>query len=1125
MKNTLSKRIIMYSKYSLYGAILQCFFFTLGLASHGNAQKVKSIKDVYLTVGFKRASIEEVIASIESNTQYRFVYQKGTVTGTQVKVTLPRKRHTIAAILTELAKVGQLGFKQVNQNINVKELGAQPEQPLVEIPLVVKDVVVSGVVTSSEDGQPLPGVTILVVGTSIGTTTDFDGKYKVTIPEGSTLLFSFIGYKSQEILVDKQSSLNVVMEPDVAQLEEVVVVGYGTQKKTSLTSAVTAVNGAELEERPTQNLKSSMQGMVPGLTIWDKGGEPGSNNISIRVRGVTTLNDNNPLVIVDGVEQPYESIDPSMIESISVLKDAASTAIYGSRAANGVLLITTKRGEEGKPRINYSGWVAFQNPTNLPEHMGTENYLRLQNLAYENRGSAPLYSEEDIQNYVSGKDRLNYPLPNDWFNSVIDNYAPMQNHTLSISGGGDYLKTMASINYRDQKGIFPNRDSKLYQLRLNNDIKINDKINLGADISYKRQQRNTTNNGNIYHYMLHGSQWAVPQYPDGSYGLSKQGHNPLMYTDPDIVGRTKVVSDFVNLNVKGTYEILEGLKFNTQVGVNYWKENQLKNWPTYEIYDYNTGALRKQRNINQLQELRYESKRMTWNNTLSYDFEVNKHSFHVMAGYSQISYDYIGMNAQGQNYYNNDLIGLGNDADKAKRNMNSSYLDEGLRSVFGRLRYSYNDKYFLETNLRYDGSSGFSEDQRYAVFPSISAAWRLSEEAFWDPLRNVVDNFKLRASYGETGNNKIYQNGQRVYYPTYENLLLNNYVFNGQLVTGVFQNKLASSELTWESTNQTNIGLDASVFNGKILFTFDWFNKLTEGILLDLEIPGIIGLEASPINAGKVRNRGWEAQVTYREKKGDFRYNVTLNLSDVQNEIVDLAGTGPYFNGEKDWMTWQEGQPINSLWGYRTDGYYTEADFDEDNPYPLLAPSAKVGDIKYVDRNEDGVLNAEDKEILGSTIPRYTYGANLGLGWKNFDVNIQFQGVAKQDMAVMGSLVEAGSWEGFTLDIAKDYWTPENPDARFPRPEKQSNRNTQPSDKWVVDGSYLRLKNLQIGYNLPEIFLDKVGMSRARVYVGGTNLFTISKLNEWGIDAEAPTGRGDFYPQLKTYTIGLNVGF
>lgn len=1076
--------------------------------------KGQQILDKKISVSLKEISLGEALTYLKKQNNIRFIYSNNSINMDQL-VSIDVQEETLKTVLDQLLKSIGIDYEVVKGRII---LGKTPKK-LSSITLSTNHInsyPVSGLITDQK-GQSIPGVSVKEKGASNGTVTDINGNFKLVVKdEASILVFSYVGFETQEVPVQSRSQINVTLKEDSQALSEVVVVGYGTQKKVSMTSAVSTVSADDLNQRTNKNISSSLQGMATGLTILDRGGSPGNANFSMFIRGVTTLGNNNPLVVVDGIEMDMNDIDPNNIATVSVLKDAASTAIYGSRGANGVILITTMRGKAGAFKVNYNSSLDLQSLTVVPEHMETEAYLRLQNTAFQNRKSNPLYSEDNIRKYVSGEDRLKFPSPNVFFDEVIKKNAPMQRHALSLSGGTDKMSTNFMLNYFDQQGIYPNQNSQRYSVRMNNDLRLSDAIKISADLSLSRKDRYTfRDEDNVYHRMLHSSQFTVPRYPDGTYGFSKQGHSPLAWTDTEIVGATDATTDGSIINLQGSWTPLKGLTFNSQYAFDFNKYSSLTNIPTYQVRDYfNNSIITKQNNVNQLSENRNESLQKTWNNTLEYKLQKNVHNIGLLAGYSEISYDFQESSSNGRNFYNNDLRDL-SQGEPLNRNISSSYRDWGLRSVFGRANYSFKEKYIAEFNMRYDGSSRFPEENRYTFFPSVAAAWRISEESFWQPLKNTINEFKLRASWGETGNQNV------GLYTYFNNLnLANYYVFNDVPVTGVRQLNFASQDLKWETTTQTNIGVDISTFKNKLNISFDWFDKVTNGILLKLPIPGLVGLDPVATNAGSVQNMGWEAQLNYRNKITDFRYALTFNFSDVKNKILDLAGTGPYYSGT--WFIRQEGNSIDELYGYTTDGLLTQADFN--NKYPVFASDATPGDIKYVDLNKDGKITADDRTTIGSTIPRLSYSSIVDLGWKNFDFNLQFQGLGKNHLALEGALIEAGSWEGFTVDIAKDYWTPENLDATFPRPQKQQTKNTQASDWWVVNGAYLRLKNVQLGYTLPARISQKAKINKFRIFAGGTNLFTVSDLNKWGIDAEAATGRAVFYPATKTYTFGINLG-
>jgi TonB-linked SusC/RagA family outer membrane protein len=1016
---------------------------------------------------------------------------------------------------------GQLSLAHHHAGHENANLGQQPS------------IAVSGRIASAGDNESLPGVNIVIKGTSVGTVSDADGRYSIEVPGSeSVLVFSSIGFETEEITVGERTVIDVALTPSLTSLQEIVVVGYGTQQKISVTSSVGEIESEDLVRRPVTSLQQAMQGKVPGLTILDNGGSPGSPNAHIVVRGVNTpytpvglgpvaisqIGNNSPLVIIDGIEQPFQNINPHDIESISVLKDASSSAIYGSRAANGVILITTKRAKEGKVSISYNGFYAVQKAISKPEHMDIESYLRLQNTARENVGSAPLYTEDRIQEYVTGSviDPLNYPLPFNWHNVMFSN-APQVNHALSVSGGSENLKARFSLRQQDQEGIIANTNSKITDVRVNTDFKISPKISIATDMNYRYQDDLEPNNINeIFRQLMQNSIWAVPQYPNGDYGGGTQGNNPLLLAEKGGTNNRK--SNYLLGSIMGKWEILKGLKFTTQVAIrsgNVAVKNFVNTWETRD-----STVLKKRNLINRLTETRINSREVTINNLLDYAVDFQSHSIKVLAGYSQIRHENNSLNASRQSFYNNDVTSIGQGADDATKDNGGEDFEWGLRSYFGRLNYSYEDKYLMEANARYDGSSRFVGDNRYSFFPSFSAGWRVSEEKFWSGLEPYVSDLKVRGSWGETGNQAV---ALYSYYPTLSSV---SYNFNNTIVPGLEQRTLADPNLTWETTSQTDIGLDAEILQGRFLLTVDYYKKTTSGILLVLPVPGAMGLAAGPQNAGVVENRGWEFQLGTNHNWNEFTLSTNLNFSVNNNEVIDLAGTGPYINGNDIDPRYiiDEGYPVNAFWGYKTDGLF-QTD-DEASSYPQFMRPARAGDVKVLDLNEDGVINPDDMTFLENSFPRYTFGGSINLSYKAFALNIALQGAADAGMRIARALGEQGNYEGFTPDIyTNNYWTPERPDARFARPTKQDLRNQASTDRMIVDASYLRLKNVQLSYQLPTELTQKAFLERASIYVSGTNLITISKLNEWNLDPESSSGWQNYYPQTALYTLGVNLQF
>jgi TonB-linked SusC/RagA family outer membrane protein len=973
---------------------------------------------------------------------------------------------------------------------------------------------ISGEVKDAK-GAVIPGVSVNLKRSRAGTTTNQEGKYSISTRGQGVLVFTNIGYITQEINLEGKTTINIVLDSAITSMDEVTVVGYGTQKKTSLTSAVADIKGEDLNKRSVANAQQALQGLAPGVTVMDRGGYPGVSDVSIRVRGITTLSGNDPLVIVDGIEQPLRDINPADIESIAVLKDAASTAIYGSRAANGVVLVTTKRAKSGKVAVNLNSYYAVQKVIYNPKQMGMRDYMVMQNVAYVNAGASAPFPDSLINVWVNATDRIKYPLVNDWIN-VMFSPAPQQNHTLNVSGGTDRMKSLLSVNFFDQDGVIPNSHSRQPGIRFNTDFKVSNKITLSGDFNYRlKDYHQPTYAENSIKYMWASSNFAVPRYPDGTYGLSSDGISPLV--QDELRGLSYFKNNFGVANLKADIEILKGLKFQTQYGLTLNGLNQKIFSNAYTIRDYyDPTIIRQQVTTNSLTETRDYSQQSTWNNLLTYEISAGKHSFKALAGYSQVANKYNYLSATRKDFYNNDVQSLsqGSLASRDNTGYESAW---GLRSYFGRFNYNYAEKYFIELNGRYDGSSRFTGKDRYSFFPSVSGAWRISKENFWNDLSSAVNEFKIRGSWGKTGNQSV------GLYSYLETLSALNYNFGGTPVQGLYQSTDANANLTWETTTQSDIGLDAAFLNGKLNVTFDYYKKMTEGILLYLPIPLTIGLNAPPQNAGNVENKGWELGISYRSAIKDFHFGLGFNISNVNNKITSLAGTGPYITQDNYWVTTIQkvGIPINSYMGYKTAGFFkTQQEVDA---YPTLFPGTKPGDLKYLDVNKDGILNSSDMVPVGSDIPHFTFGLNMNFDYKNFDMNVFFQGVGKAQ-AMIGEASGNIEWQSFVMDFEKDYWTPTNTNAKFPRPEAFADKNWVNSDFWLINSAYLKFKNIQLGYTLPSLLTQRINIQKLRLYVAKSNVFTISKVNKWGMDPEFNTSMRE-YPQLSLTTVGINLTF
>lgn len=976
---------------------------------------------------------------------------------------------------------------------------------------------ITGTITDASGA--LIGVSVVVKGTTNGTVTDMDGKYSLKVPANAILQFSYIGYNPQEIAVRDQKVIDLKMTEDNHVLNEVVVVGYGTQKKVNLTGAVSSVKGEVLNERTFTNTATALQGLAAGLTIIDKGGEPGNESSSINIRGIGTLGKSGPLILVDNV--PVNSMNdvlPQDIESISVLKDAASASIYGSRAANGVILVTTKRGADKKVTVNYNFNYSIQQPTRFPKSVGAEDYMNIINEAYTNMDQNPRFNEEYMRKTLSGEDPYKYPWTN-WIDFIFKD-APQQQHSLSISGGSEKNTYRLSLNYLDQDGIIDNVNNKRYSARLNNDYKLLENLTVSADMSFIRSDNSKPFKADDVYWMYYSDLiWtSAPYYPDGTYTFTSSRGNPAA----NIYGsgyKKQTKNNFI-ASFSGDWEIIENLHLKGRFSA-YIDNVQNKNYGNeYVFKDYYTGSQIGKWD-NSLEEGRNAHTNIDKNITLDYKRKFGIHELSGLIGYQETVDNDNKIKASRKYFAYNDLqeLDLGDLTTRGNEGKSTKWV---LKSLFGRLNYNIKDRYLVEANFRYDGSSRFAQGHRWGFFPSFSAGWRISEESFMKDVK-AIDNLKLRASWGQLGNQDIdlYQ-----YYQTVN--VSQPYNFGGKLVNGAAMTALANEYITWETSTVTNIGVDLDMWGGKLGFSGEYFYKKTKDILLNVDIPYLIGLDAPTQNVGEVENKGWELSINHRNKIGDVNYFLSFNLSDVKNKITSLGGIQPQIVNER--FIRGEGYAMNTLWGYEYLGLMTQADFD--NNYPVVNTAAKVGSPKFKDRNNDGLLNDKDKISLGETNPRYTFGFNANVEYKGFYIDAFFQGVMKSKSICAGGITDGPYWGGFIWEEWTDRYHPvNNPDGKYPLVMwGKSGPSNATSSFWLRNSSYLRLKNLQIGYNLPESFTKKFGASRCRVYLTGTNLFTLTDcVYDPEIGANDPNNsgisRGNFYPQIKTLSAGIDITF
>ena len=1007
-----------------------------------------------------------------------------------------------------------------------------------------------------ESGAPLPGASVVLKNTTEGTTTDFDGRFEIEAPSDGVLVFEYLGYLSVEEAISGRTQINVALLPDVSQLEEIVVVGYGTQKKSVVTGAITGVKASELQDLPITRIEQSLQGRTSGITIMANSGQPGSSS-TIRVRGVTTLNNNEPLWVVDGVIVDAGGIgylNQSDIESIEVLKDAASAAIYGSRAATGVILVTTKSGKSGKLSVNYNGYTGFSGPARKLDLLNATEYTTLRNEASVAGGGGILF-----------QDPASYGRGTDWQEHIFNNSAKRENHELSISGGNEKSTFYASFGYLDQAGIVVSDVSHYTRknFRLNSTHKINDRIRMGQTFGYSNEKNAGIDGNTFYGGPLSSAinldpvtpaietnaavLAGVPYVSDSGglrpdlilapngypYGIStlvgQEMTNPLAFTRTRL-GNHSWSDNFVG-NAYIEVEPIENLRIRSTFGgkLAYWG-GQSFNPVAFLTSSFVTSQNSISRNTN---------KGFGWNieNTASYTKSLGGHDFTALLGQGvyvdnitegeSITYNNIPVNNYKEASFNFDVPN-----EQIVANAYTGVTHKVI-SLFARLNYGYKEKYLFTGIVRRDGSSRFGSNNKFGIFPSFSLGWVPSKEDFW-PVNDLVNQLKIRGSYGVTGNDQI---GDFRYLSTIGDG--RNYVVgtSGSVTVGNSPNAPSNPDLKWEETSQTNIGLDAILFGGLSL-TFDWYLKETTGILRDVPLPGYVGATGSPAgNVADMENTGVDLGLSYNRNFGDFGFSLSGNLSTVKNEVtflgqgIDFLSGGTTVQASTFPITrTQVGEPVDSFYGFVTDGIFqNQAEIDAHvNPEGQpIQPNARPGDFRWKDVDGDGTFTDDDRDFLGSSIPKITYGINLNLNYKDFDLLVFAQGAAGNKIFQALRRLDIGSSNFQTSALGR--WTGEGSSNSFPRLTiNDTNKNfTNPSDFYLEDGDYLRIKTIQFGYSLPEEILGKLGLSKLRLYVTGENLFTFTKYT--GFDPEIGGGvfgvdRG-YYPQARTGMLGVNLQF
>lgn len=1100
------KKLTRMGRLSLPAISLMLFFVISSKASQGSAKINLKANNITLASLFK---------SVKKQTGLTVFYSNALLDDSQT-ITVDFRAAELDEVMAVALKGRGLDWVVKNRYILLQKaaLNTPSQKDQVMVPTSRADV--SGRVTDETDG-PLPGVSVKIKGSVAGTSTDNDGRYRIAVNSGDILVFSYLGYTPQEIVFNTQTTINVKLQAANQDLGEVVIVGYGTQQKVNLTGAVSQISGKDVAVRPVGQTSAALQGMAPGVTVRQSSGRPGGDAGTIRIRGIGTFVDPNPLVMIDGIEGSMNNIDPNLIESISVLKDAASSSIYGSRAANGVILITTKRANADQIGISYNNYIGWQNPTNMPDIVNALDHMLLTNEAYVNTGRTPLYAPALIEQYRAQNGVGSDAFPDtDWQKETLTGSGLQQSHFLNVQGGTNKVRLLGSFGLLDQKGVIQNSSFKRFTIRTNADIKFSEKLNARIDLQYVNAITTdpAAGSGEIFQWMngIPANQIGITEA--GQWGVGWNGFNPISASVAGGTNRTR--APFGSINAVLNYKPLD------------WLEGEIAYAPKYAISTGKNYRIAIQSYLPNgtpsfltpaMTMLTQNNSHSFFNNTratVTAKKKFGKHDLKFLVGASWEDFYNEWVNAYRDTFIlpDYDLLNAGS---ALNQQATGSAEEWALQSFFGRINYVFNGKYLLEVNARYDGSSRFAPGNRYGFFPSASAGWRISEESFMAGLKKVVNEAKLRVSWGTLGNQNIGT------YPSVTAIALESYTLGKQIVNTAALNNLANKNIVWESTEEKNIGLDLTLFNNLSL-TADYYQRRTSDILLQLNIPLLGGFSGSGIpfqNAGVVDNKGWELGLGYKGKVKDFNYNINLNLSDVRNKIIDTRGinqTGTTVN--------REGYSIGSLFGYVAEGLF-QSDA-EVAAHAKQFGTVKAGDIKYRDQNGDGIINESDKVVIGGTIPRLTYAANISASYKGFDMAVLLQGVGKANGYLNGPGIlpfNVGGVIGGTIrEDNKDRWTPENPNASFPRLAFGETNNEQISTFYLKDASYLRLRNVQIGYTLPAKWSQKAAIKRLRIFANGSNLASFDRF--WsGYDVESPVGGGNVYPQVKVYSFGLEASF
>lgn len=1100
--------------------------------SQASTVSLRQVDGVYLLKA-EDMTIKEVFDYIEKHSQYVFAYDQAVKDALSKRVNIDLQGKSMEAILAEVCKSAGLNYRIQNRQVTITAVTGRKPAQAKQVKRITGQVL-------DETQLPLIGATVRLKGGNAATITDLDGKFSLDVLEGSEVLFSYIGYTDKTVRVDAKSTYEVVMSENVKVLNEVVVIGYGAVKKKDLTGAVAAVKGDDLVSKRSTMLSNALQGSLSGVMVTRSSSAPGSGASSIRVRGITTMGESSPLVIVDGVQSSLDYVNSNDVESISVLKDAAAASIYGSKAAAGVILVTTKRGNDtGKINLKYNAEFGWEIPTKQPSMVGVTRYLEMSNeLKYNDNptgGYFQEYTADQTKNWVkyNATDPDNYPIT-DWADLILKSSAPRMTHTLSVSGGNKTVKSVATLSYDEVEGLYDNRGFQRYMFRSNNDFNISDKLSAQIDVNIRHAKSKSTN-FDPFDTMRKMPAIYPAVWSDGRLASGKSGSNPygLLKAGGTSVAHSTQVAGKGSL----TYKPFKGFSLSGIVSpfINFQKKKAFKKACGYTLADdpqtfggyFDSGSTW---TTTKLSEERNDDYHVTSQLLANYIGSFGQHDLTLMAGFENYYMKSESLGAARDQYEldNYPYLNLGSADFQTNSGTGTEYTSN---SVFGRVIYSYADRYLFQANVRHDGSSRFAKGYRWGTFPSFSAGWVLSEEKFMKDLNwEWLSFLKLRASWGMLGNERIGSN----YFPYIALMSFGNslfYMADGSVVSDKTARPavLAVEDITWETTTSTDLGVDMNFLNNRLQFHFDYYWKQTKDMLLSIEIPYFMGYNNPSTNAGKMSTHGYDIELGWNDRIGDFQYGINLNFSDFLSKI-DYMNNGEQISGGK---IKRAGVLFNEYYGYICDGIYQTQ--DEVNNSARTSTTVTVGDLKYRDISgpngiPDGVISPEyDRVPLGNSLPRFQYGGTLNASYKGIDFSMAFQGIGKQNSYLSTAMVQPlrDNFGNVPAIIEGKYWSPFNTDAenraaQYPRLSNVSKSNNYATSTfWMFNGAYFRLKNITLGYTLPKNWTKRSGIDRVRLYASGSDLFCLSNFPD-GWDPEMGTSS---YPITTSLVMGVQVNF